>query len=363
LSARTLLGAWPMKGRTTSEKLAIYRGLFTGRPDVYGTYDPDTGRVRQVKAPVTDEVLLAHLKGQRPYGVYLLMKDIIRALAVDFDSDQLCYPLAFRAEAWRQGIFGYIERSKSKGYHVWMFFEEQGVLARKARQVAGQILSTIGQPHTEIFPKQDVLDEHTSYGNFINAPLFGAFVPKGRTVFVHPGKPRQPYSDQWELLAGVQRIGEGKLDEVIGNYGLPEADQPREACESDISSSDTDAVMRSFGLPPCAHRMLAEGVPDQQRVRCFRLAVDLKRAGVPFDLAVTLLQAWARKNRPQNGKRIITNKEIQAQAKGAYEKPYRSCGCEDPAVAPYCDDGCPLYGRVRTETSARPCDVPAKTAP
>jgi hypothetical protein len=331
-----------MKGRTTSEKLAIYRGLFTGQPDVYGTYDPDTGKVRQVKAPVTDEVLLAHLKGQQPYGVYLLMEDMIRALAVDFDSDQLCYPLAFRAEARRCNLFSYIERSKSKGYHVWMFFEEQGVLARKARLVAGKILTAIGQPNTEIFPKQDALDEHTSYGNFINAPLFGALVPKGRTVFVHPGRPRQPYPDQWELLSGAQRIGEGKLDEVIGNYGLPEADQPGEACESDISSSDTAAVTRSFGLPPCAQRMLAEGVPDQQRVRCFRLAVDLKRAGVPFELAVALLHAWARKNRPQNGKRIITEQEIQTQAKSAYDKPYRSCGCEDPAVAPYCDERCPL---------------------
>ncbi len=146
-----------MKGRTTSEKLAIYRGLFTGRPDIYGTYDPDTGKVRQVKEPVTDEVLLAHLKGQQSYGVYLLMKDTIRALAVDFDSDQLCYPLAFRAEARHYQMVSYIERSKSKGYHVWMFFGEQGVPARKARQVAGQILTAIRQPHTEIFPKQDIL--------------------------------------------------------------------------------------------------------------------------------------------------------------------------------------------------------------
>ena len=332
-----------MKGRTTSEKLAIYRGLFTGLPDVYGTYDLDAGKVRQVKEPVTDEVLLAHLKGQQPYGVYLLMKDTIRALAVDFDTDQLCYCLAFRAEALRQGIFGYIERSKSKGYHVWMFFEEGGVFARKGRRVAGHILTAIGQPHTEIFPKQDALDEHTSYGNFINAPLFGALVPKGRTVFVHPAKPRQPYADQWELLGGVQRIEEVRLDEVIRSYNLDEPDQLDQTCQSAISSGGAGDVTKSFGLPPCAQRMLTEGVPDQQRVRCFRLAVDLKRAGVPIDLTVALLQAWARKNQPRNGKRIITNNEIQEQAKGAYEKPYRSCGCEDPAVAPYCDERCPLH--------------------
>jgi len=332
-----------MEPRTTAEKLAIYKSLFTGLQEVYGTYDPGTGRVRQVKEPVTDEVLLAHLQGKQPYGVYLLMKDTIRALAVDFDHDQLCYPLVFRAESRRHEMFSYIERSKSKGYHVWMFFPEPGVSARKARRVASHILTAIGQPNVEIFPKQDVLDENIAYGNFINAPLFGALVPKGRTVFVHPAKPRQPYPDQWELLSGVQRIEEAKLDEVIRSCDLAQPGRPEQVCDAAGSSNGADELMKSFGLPPCAQRMLAEGVCDLQRVSCFRLAVDLKRAGFPFDLAVTLLQAWTRKNRPQNGKRILTAKEVQKQAEDAYEKPYRSCGCEDPAVAPYCDERCPLH--------------------
>ena len=154
-----------MKGRTTSEKLAIYKSLFMGLPDVYGTYDPRTGRVRQAKEPVTDQVLLAHLKGIQSYGVYLLVKDTIRALAVDFDNDQLDHPLAFGAEARRHGIFTYIERSKSKGYHVWVFLPEKGVLARKARLVAGYILAAIGQPNIEIFPKQDAYEkQYRSYG-------------------------------------------------------------------------------------------------------------------------------------------------------------------------------------------------------
>jgi len=335
-----------MKGRTTSEKLAIYRNLFTGLPDVYGTYDPHTGRVRQVKEPVTDEVLLTHLKGKQPYGIYLLTKDTIRALAVDFDDDQLNHPLAFRAEARRLGMFTYIERSKSKGYHVWMFFSEKSVLARKARLVAGYILTTIGQPNIEIFPKQDALDENTSYGNFINAPLFGALVPKGRTVFMHPAKPREAYPNQWELLGGVQRIEERNLNDIIHNCGLDR--QNHENCRNEPADSSNGAKdsAQAFGLPLCAQRMLADGVTSQQRVSCFRLAVNLRRAGIPSDLTVIMLLAWARKNRPQDGKRIITEAEIRSQVKDAYEKPYRSCGCEESAVAPYCDKRCPLYSRL-----------------
>ncbi|MFC1637324.1 hypothetical protein ACFL5Z_21090 [Planctomycetota bacterium] len=41
--------------------------------------------------------------------------------------------------------------------------------------------------------------------------------------------------------------------------------------------------------------------------------------------------------------RIITDKEIEYQTTCAYEKLYRSFGCEDPAVAVYCDNECPLY--------------------
>jgi len=334
-----------MKARTTSEKLAIYRSLFTGLPDVYGTYNPRTGRVRQVKEPVTDEVLLAHLKGKQPYGVYLLVKDTIRALAVDFDNDQLDHPLAFRAEAQSLEIHTYIERSKSKGYHVWMFFAEKGVLARKARLVAGYILTKIGHPNIEIFPKQDVLDENISYGNFINAPLFGALVPKGRTVFVHPARPSEIYPNQWELLDGVQRIEECILDNVIRNYDLNGKQQAKDLDHPTDSPKNTKAAVQAFGLPICAQRMLANGVTSEQRVSCFRLAVNLRRAGIPSDLTVIMLRAWARKNRPQDGKRIITEVEIRNQVRDAYEKQYRSCGCEDPAVAPYCDTNCPLYAR------------------
>lgn len=101
-----------------------------------------------------------------------------------------------------------LEHYYRKGCHVWMFFEEPGVPARKARLVAQSILARMGRPDTEVFPKQDGLDERSPYGNFINAPLFGALVPEGRTVFVHPAEPTQPYPDQWPLLGGVQRIPE-----------------------------------------------------------------------------------------------------------------------------------------------------------
>ena len=157
--------------RSTAEKLAIFRACFAGLPEVYGTYDPDTGRVWQMKNPVTDKVLWDHITGKQPYGVYLLMKDKINALAVDFDVEDVIPPREFIKSARPYGIAAYLERSKSKGYHVWMFYAEP-VSARKARWVVKHILTEIGHATVELFPKQDDLDTRTTYGNFINAPLF-----------------------------------------------------------------------------------------------------------------------------------------------------------------------------------------------
>ncbi|MCP4709130.1 MAG: hypothetical protein GY869_10935, partial [Planctomycetes bacterium] len=98
-----------------------------------------------------------------------------------------------------------------------------------------------------------------------------------------------------------------------------------------------------FGLPACARRMLAEGVSFHQRVACFRLAINLKRIGMPQDLALITLQAWARKNQPVKGKRIILDSEIKAQTHDAYSNSYRGLGCESVPISNFCDKDCPIY--------------------
>jgi hypothetical protein len=325
-------------GKITAEKIALFRQLFTGLTNAYGTYNPTSGRVRQVKAPVTDQVILSHLKGEQPYGVYLLVKGRSRAIAVDFDSGEPLPAIEFINRAKHYGIPAYIERSKSKGYHAWMFFENNGVFAAKARLVMNHILQEINQPDTEIFPKHDALNTDVRYGNFINAPLFGTLVPKGRTVFVDPDNSMKPFPDQWKFLEKVQRVTESVLDTIIESKQLcqlartPEKNKPTEPSRNHSS----------FGLLPCARQML-EGVAHNQRVVCFRLAVHLKRLGLPYDIAVGALKAWSLKNSPGPGRQIITEHEIHAQAASAYNKHYRSYGCENRTISAYCQNTCPLH--------------------
>lgn len=325
---------------TMTDKVRIFKTLFSGLQNVYGTWDVGTGKVHQVKEPVTDQVIYQHLAGRQSYGVYLLVGDKTRALAVDFDRLQLSLPLAFVAGAKRFGIRCYIERSKTKGFHVWMFFE-QAVPARKARLAARKILSDMGQSGTEIFPKQDRLDSGIFYGNFINTPLFGALTPKGKTVFVELTEPTKVCKDQWELLETIERVPEVRLDGIIKTCHLDDA--KKDSIPSvEVDRDNSEQKSRWLGLAPCARRILREGVSSYQRVICFRLAIHLKRVGIPYDLALAALNTWAQKNKPSNGKRCITDHEIHRQTRDAYDSHYRSFGCEDDMIKQFCHRTCPL---------------------
>ena len=320
----------------TRAQIELFRNLFTGRQDVFGTHSPETGHVWQEKRPVTPAVIREHLIGRQPCGIYPLVGDRTRMVVVDFDVDDPALPLTFARLAARLGMSGYIERSKSKGHHVWCFLPQEGVPAWKPRAVVIHILKKMHQPNTEIFPKQDRLSDTTKYGNFIILPLCGCYASQGRCVFVD--EHLEPYPDQWALLAEMKRIPESRLDDIINRHQLRRRARPHAVRAS---------FQRDRSLPPCAQRMLREGVRANQRVACFRLAVQLRKAGNPFDRAVAILCAWAERNRPADGKSIIRESEIRGQTRCAYRGGYKGCGCEDPAVMPFCEPSCPVHRRVR----------------
>ena len=304
---------------------------------------------------MTETVILRHLKGLQPYGVYLLVRDHTTTVAVDFDDQDPSGPLQFIAAAKHYEIPTYIERSKSKGYHAWIFFEQGGVSAAKARSVVRHILKEISRADTEVFPKQDSLNGNAFYGNFINAPLFGALVPQGRTVFVMPEGALEPYPNQWDFLESIQRVAERTLDEIIEANQLVLAENGANA----VSSPQAERSVGLFGLPPCARRMLSEGVTHEQRVACFRLAAHLKRIGIPYDMAVAALRVWSRKNKPNGDKRVITDPEILAQTSYAYARDYRGCGCDQPAVRPFCSPNCAVFQKRNGTRNNAPSEPPS----
>ena len=199
---------------TTVEKIKLFASLFRGLDKAYGTYDPNTGRHWQIKKQVNQETIYNHLSGSQPYGFYPLVGERTHVGIADFDdgNPEPAIQLVERARHYR--IHAYLEISKSKGYHVWMFFSKAAP-ARKVRMVLRHILNEIDSPNTEVFPKQDFISGSDSFGNFINAPLFGRLVPQGKTVFIQPDANLRPFSNQWAVLDSINRVGEDTLDWII----------------------------------------------------------------------------------------------------------------------------------------------------
>jgi hypothetical protein len=145
-----------------------YISLFRGRGDVYGHNEG-----RCVKEQLTNEVFQKHLSGEAPIGIYPMVPHAEQFYVawgcVDFDTadaDQNAVKL--HDALMEAGIVSWIEKSRSKGFHVWVF-AEQAVLAEDMRNmliVASHVAET---PTTEVNPKQTTL-KAGQYGNYVRLP-------------------------------------------------------------------------------------------------------------------------------------------------------------------------------------------------
>ena len=234
---------------TPEEKLALFRGLFAGRPDVFpvrwensksgrsgyapacanewvrGVCDKPTIKCgacgNQAFIPVSLDTLARHLRGREgakaqgaPFvvGVYpLLSDDTCWFLAADFDDEQWAADaLAFVETCRGHGIAAALERSRSgNGGHVWIFFAEP-VPARDARQLGALLLTETMERRPDIgfasydrfFPSQDSLPTG-GFGNLIALPLQRADRARGNSVFIDDSL--RPFDDQWAFLSGLPR--------------------------------------------------------------------------------------------------------------------------------------------------------------
>src|SRR6202162_1916564 len=139
---------------TPEQKIALFRGLFRGREDVYAVrwegkggkagYSPAgvmdwraihaarTGERKEgapkprILLPRTDDAIRNHLTGKQTIGVYPLLPDeTCWFLALDFDKKSwMADAGAFLATCRRFQVPAAVERSRSgNGAHVWTFFD------------------------------------------------------------------------------------------------------------------------------------------------------------------------------------------------------------------------------------------------
>ncbi|MGO8750765.1 MAG: TOTE conflict system archaeo-eukaryotic primase domain-containing protein [Thermoguttaceae bacterium] len=237
-------------------KVALFRGLFRGRDDVYprrfesrktgkcgyqpacaNEWVPGTCQKPKIKCadcpqrnflPVTDDAIRRHLSGRddagRDFvmGVYPMLQDeTCSFLAADFDKTHWREDAGAVLDTCRRmNVAAALERSRSgNGGHVWLFFQE-AVPAALARRLGSHILTETMELRPDIgldsydrfFPNQDTLPQG-GFGNLIALPLQKGPRERGNSVFLDEWG--FPHPDQWAFLSTVRKIERSTVEEIV----------------------------------------------------------------------------------------------------------------------------------------------------
>jgi superfamily II DNA or RNA helicase len=237
--------------QTPADKVKLFQSLFRGRADVFplrfvskktgrGGYAPACSNkwvaelcilkqggkcsdcTNQAFIPVSEQVVVEHLRGHHVMGVYPLLEDeSCWFLAVDFDKGSWQEDVAAFAGTCRSARLPVaIERSRSgNGAHAWFFFA-MPVSANIARRMGCFLITeTMNRRHElsmesydRLFPNQDTMPRG-GFGNLIALPLQHEARQHGNSVFVD--EEFKPFADQWGFLASVNRIQPSDAELVV----------------------------------------------------------------------------------------------------------------------------------------------------
>lgn len=302
-----------------------FSSLFAGRKDAYGM------NRFCMKEAVTEQIYEKHLKGDKRIGIYPITPDNkTKWLAIDIDDADFEKAKSFKDRMKHFGIISYIEKSKSKGFHVWTFFSEP-VPAVRPRLIAEMILKELDFK-CEIFPKQDEVSERNPYGNFIFLPLFGCDVAQSKTVFVNSSG--QVIAKTSQDLEKIKLTEPKKLDEIIELNNLIREEQTYKPSEV------AEASRVSKGTLPCIEKIkLGKMSEGQGRNECsFRLTIHYKEKGISREEVFALVSNWNAKNKDKLHKR-----EIETTIDSVFKGKYKSFGCDSAIIQQFCDkDNCPF---------------------
>jgi len=179
------------------------------------SYSPAIGEL-------TEEHLLAHLKGELVLGSYALTDtNLVWWMGWDVDSNDMetAKEYALKIVGHLEDIPHCIEFSGGKGYHILIFLSEP-MQAVKAKQIADFIrdkegLPRSGKSHVECYPKQTKLTQANPLGNLLKIPLGRHPRTNSWSVFVdqHNGWEGGPPVNPLEVLG--RRIDPVDLDQLL----------------------------------------------------------------------------------------------------------------------------------------------------
>lgn len=208
--------------------LECFTTTFIPRTDTYPKQWNGGRQYTRILAPLTPDIVAAHIKGQLTIGAYSLSSDS-SATKVTFDADdeetftdliQLAVGLS------QEGITPYIETSR-RGGHLWLFTPV--ISGRDARSFGLQLIRDYipHSPIKEVFPKQTTVEEG-GVGSFVRLPLGVHQMTKRRYHFINPDhSPIAPtIRDQLAILTSPERVPLEFIQDTLKRIPPPPEPKP-----------------------------------------------------------------------------------------------------------------------------------------
>ncbi len=155
--------------------LAAFRARFVNRDDVYARQWDDGQGWSRVAAPLTDDVLRAHLRGFLTIGFYTPDHNgMTRWACVDFDTqDGVKRAQALQKRLASSDLAALVELSAEGRAHLWLFFAAP-TSAAPVRHALLRLVADMSWPAqpgvVEVFPKHDTV-EAGGFGALLRGPL------------------------------------------------------------------------------------------------------------------------------------------------------------------------------------------------
>jgi hypothetical protein len=162
------------------EIVQTFANLFVGRTDAYGT--DQGGACWQA---VTLETYERHLTGTEPIGIYPVVNNMVRWGCCDIDTGDWSEAYLLATALRGMGLVPWVERSRSKGWHIWIFLPEF-VTSTEMRRCLKVAYKAIDLPAKEANPKSEVLRPN-QLGNYVRLPYKAGLVrdPERQTMMTN----------------------------------------------------------------------------------------------------------------------------------------------------------------------------------
>jgi hypothetical protein len=297
-------------------ELDAFYGLFAGSDHAYGTEQGGCVRRPEAERPQhwLREAIKSHLQRNTPIGVYPHYNS--KAVAepgyqtmcawgcVDFDegeTESWVHAVNLQNVLNEFGIKGWIERSRSKGFHVWVF-PKNHVPAATMRRALLAATSIADAPIKEINPKQEHLvpgaDGSTPLGNYVRLP-YPNNGPETRRVMVdmigEPIRLETFLHQAQQLLASSNSLEQLAALMVVPTPPEP-APRPLEATTGRAAGNVGTYTVSV--LPGLIHHMIQNGPMADQQDRSawmWRMCRTMYEKNVPWaDARQALAEADAR---------------------------------------------------------------------